>query len=84
MLNLILYLFLITAKLNILILIKEIFDSANNYVKLIFTLKMRAALSFRSQLNQAATIIIWVRRIRVMETNVVFYILFLTLLLLAE
>ena len=35
---------LITADLNILVLIKEIFCSANNYVKLIFTLKMRAAL----------------------------------------
>ena len=30
---------LITADLNILVLIKEIFCSANNYVKLIFTLK---------------------------------------------
>ena len=35
---------LMTADLNILVLIKEIFCSANNYVKLIFTLKMRAAL----------------------------------------
>ena len=35
---------LITADLNILVLIKEIFCSANNYVKLIFTLKMHAAL----------------------------------------
>ena len=35
---------LITADLNILVLIKEIFCSANNYVKLIFTLKIRAAL----------------------------------------